>query len=67
MWEKEYRDYKTDQANVKYSIEPSHGMDGCEMHEIYGWGNTLHQHKKKKKGFFGSFILYLFRTKDEEV
>jgi hypothetical protein len=48
MWQKEYRDYKKDQPLVKQRVEPGRGIIGCEMHELNGWGNTLHQIKKKK-------------------
>lgn len=57
MWPKEYRDYKKDESLVKNRVEPGEGITGCEMHEINGWGNTLHvPHeapapiKKKKNG-----------------
>jgi len=63
MWHKEYRDYKPDQPMVKQTVEPTHGIRGCEMHEINGWGNTLHHPKKKKRGFLASFIIYLFGEK----
>lgn len=65
MWFKEYRDYKTDQPHIKYSVEPSHGIIGCEMHDLNGWGNTLHNDKKRKKGFFSSLLSTLFETKEQ--
>jgi hypothetical protein len=53
MWHREYRDYKTDQPNVKQQVESGRGVCGCEMHELTGWGNTLQQPlKKKKRGLF---------------
>lgn len=53
MWPKFYRDYKTDQALIKQKVEPSRGIIGCEMHDLNGWGNTLHIPKKqKRKGLF---------------
>lgn len=42
MWPKAYRDYETDQPLIKYQVEPSHGIIGCEMHDLNGWGNTIH-------------------------
>lgn len=42
MWPKAYRDYEKDRPLIKYQIEPSHGIIGCEMHDLNGWGNTLH-------------------------
>ncbi len=38
----EYFDYKVDQPLIKFPVEPGRGIIGCEMHEINGWGNTLH-------------------------
>ena len=49
MWHREYKNYKTDQDNVKYKVEPGRGIHGCEMHEINGWGNSLQWPKKKKR------------------
>lgn len=56
MWPKSYRDYKTDKSLVKYQVEPSHGIIGCEMHEINGWGNTLHIPEGKFDGFVRSRV-----------
>lgn len=57
MWPKEYRDYKTDESLVKYQVQPSKGIIGCEMHDLNGWGNTLHIFiKKKKPGFFRTML-----------
>lgn len=42
MWHRAYKDYPIDEQVIKYQVEPSHGIIGCEMHEIYGWGNSLH-------------------------
>lgn len=53
MWPKAYRDYKTDEPLVKQRVEPGKGIVGCEMHDLNGWGNTLHvPAEKKKRGFF---------------
>lgn len=41
MWPKFYRDYKIDGTLMKYQVEPSHGIIGCEMHDLNGWGTTL--------------------------
>lgn len=65
MWHREYRDYKVDEPLIQQEIEPSKGICGCEMHEINGWGNTLHHHKKKKKGFIASFVSHLFSFKED--
>lgn len=64
MWPKSYKDYKKDEFLIKYQVEPSHGIKGCEMHELNGWGSSYHIPKKKDKknvirtileGFFGRF------------
>lgn len=67
MWPKEYKDYKTDEPNIKNPIQPGHGIIGCEMHELNGWGNTLHHPRKKKKGFIGSLIAYFFGPKGKDA
>lgn len=62
MWFREYRDYKIDDPLIKEQISPNHGMEGCEMHDLNGWGEEYHlPRKKKKKGFFSSLIDSLFR------
>ena len=66
MWDRDYRDYKRDTPLIKERIESGKGFAGCEMHELNGWGNTLHHPKKKKHGFLASFIIYLFSTKDKK-
>ena len=48
MWPKFYRDYKVDKPLVKYQVRPGHGIVGCEMHDLNGWGNTLHIHTTGK-------------------
>jgi len=51
MWPKKYKDYSVDQPLIKYPVETGKGIIGCEMHEINGWGNSLHVPvKKQKKG-----------------
>jgi hypothetical protein len=66
MWDKDYRDYPRDQPLKKQSIESGKGLPGCEMHEINGWGNTLHYPvKKKKRGFLTSLFIHLFHSKKE--
>jgi hypothetical protein len=66
MWHKEYRDYKLDESLIKSPVEPSRGIIGCEMHDLNGWGTSLHIPKKKKKGFIASFVTYLFGSSKEE-
>jgi len=40
MWPKSYKDCPKDKPLIKYEVEPSRGIIGCEMHEINGWGNS---------------------------
>ncbi len=57
MWPKEYRDYKMDEPLIKNQVQPSKGIIGCEMHDLNGWGNTLHIFaKKKKQGFWRTLL-----------
>lgn len=61
MWAKEYRDYKTDEPLVKYQVQPGKGIIGAEMHDLNGWGNSLHiPLKRKKQSFFRTMINSLF-------
>lgn len=62
MWTKSYRDYPEDQPLAKEQVRSSHGIIGCEMHEINGWGNSLHIPVKRKRGFFS----LLFRRKPKK-
>lgn len=59
MWHREYKDYKIDEPLIKNSVEPGKGIQGCEMHEINGWGNNFQHPQKRKKGFFSTLILTL--------
>lgn len=62
MWFKEYRDYPIDTPLIKYKVEPGHGIVGCEMHEINGWGNTLQwQRMPKKRGLIRTLFDNLFK------
>lgn len=62
MWFKQYRDYKTDKPLVKEKVEPGRGIIGCEMHDLNGWGNSLHQQRPQKKGLIATLISYLFKS-----
>jgi hypothetical protein len=56
MWFKSYRDYEVDRPLIKYQVAPSHGIIGCEMHELFGWGNTTHVRLKRHGGVVNSRI-----------
>lgn len=47
MWPKSYRDYPVDKPLKKWQIESGKGIQGCEMHELNGWGAEYHHAKPK--------------------
>lgn len=58
MWSKAYRDYKQDQPLVKNQVAPGQGIIGCEMHDLNGWGGTLHQPvNKTQRGMFSTLLI----------
>ena len=60
MWHKEYEDYPIDEPLRKERVESGKGIVGCEMHEINGWGQTLHSPKVKKRGLFAALLNKIF-------
>lgn len=48
MWTKHYKDYIEDASLKKYSLRPGE-IVGCEMNELFGWGNTLHISEQERK------------------
>lgn len=72
MWEKEYKNYPTDTSLKKYKVEPSRGIVGCEMHDLEGWGYTLHvpPSKAKRKGLIrkllDSISKFFYRSQSED-
>lgn len=65
MWDKEYRDYPKDHPLIQEQVSPHQGIVGCEMHDINGWGNTLHIPKKKKRGRLAALFIKLFGGEDD--
>lgn len=64
MWHREYRDYETDKPLIKYQVMPGDGIVGCEMHDLNGWGQTIHRPvKKRRKGIFALLLGLLFGMK----
>lgn len=63
MWEKAYHDYKRDESNIKNPVESGRGIHGCEMHEINGWGNTIHHPQKQKTGWLITLMSYILGNK----
>ncbi len=39
MWYRFFKDYPPDSPLIQEQVSPSHGIIGCEMHEINGWGD----------------------------
>lgn len=57
MWFKHYRDYPHDKPIIKEQVEPSHGVIGCEMHDLYGWGTSHHITRRQwRKGLISRFF-----------
>ena len=57
MWFKHYRDYKIDRPLIKEEVEPSHGIIGCEMHDLNGWGTQHHiSHHRWKSKLLETFL-----------
>lgn len=62
MWPKEYKDYPKDKPLIQNQVSPGHGIIGCEMHDLNGWGQNYHIEKPVEPGLFRS----LFVTKSED-
>lgn len=61
MWFREYKDYPTDKTLKQQRVEPGQGIRGCEMHELNGWGNTVHVPvKKKTRGIIANWLIHFF-------
>lgn len=60
MWFRQYRDYPIDRSFKKEKVESGHGIIGCEMHELNGWGTNLH-HVKPRKGLVHLLLSFLLR------
>lgn len=60
MWPKKYKDYPIDKPLIKDQLEPGKGIIGCEMHDLNGWGNEIHQRLPRKRGRLSLLIASLF-------
>jgi len=56
MWWIEYNDYKPDQPLIKDEVTPLHGIVGCEMHDLNGWGLGYHIYKEPEPGHFRKIL-----------
>lgn len=66
MWPKSYRDYPKDKDLKKQKVEPLHGITGCEMHEVNGWGETYHEAPPKKRGLIYFLLKSILGTKGQK-
>lgn len=61
MWPKNYKDYPEDESLVQNQVEPGHGIVGCEMHDLNGWGDKYEElvsdqgeiNASKRKSYLG--------------
>lgn len=65
MWFKQYKDYPIDQTLKKEPLNSNQGFNGCEMHELNGWGSTydLPPTPPVKKGGITTWLKKLFWEK----
>lgn len=58
MWPKAYKNYPLDKPLTKNPVETGHGVIGCQMHELNGWGESYHIPRplKKKRGLLRTFL-----------
>jgi hypothetical protein len=42
MWPKSYKDYEIDTPLIQEQVSAGHGIIGCEMHDLNGWGECRH-------------------------
>ena len=65
MWHREYRDYETDKPLIKSQVESGRGIIGCEMHDLNGWGQTIHVAvKKRRRGIMSLLFSLVFGAKN---
>lgn len=56
MWWREFKDYRPDDPLIKERVESGHGIIGCEMHDINGWGIKYHRYRKPRPGLIGKLL-----------
>lgn len=68
MWFRSFRDYETDKPLIKYQVQSGHGIIGCEMHDLNGWGNVIHiPVRKRKKGLIARLLTGSDATREEHA
>jgi len=43
MWYRYFKDYPPDSPLIQEEVSPGHGIIGCEMHELNGWGSKYNE------------------------
>jgi hypothetical protein len=62
MWYNSYKDCPPDTPVITNKVEAGKGIIGSEMHELNGWGESLHIPKQKTKGTLATLWSFLFGT-----
>lgn len=65
MWWKAYKDYPLHKPLKNQQVEPGRGIQGCEMHDLNGWGEEYHKPPRRHQGWFVNLCAFLFGTKVE--
>ena len=60
MWFREFKDYPIDTPLRKNKLEPGKGIVGCEMHDLMGWGNQIHEPPRPRQGLIATLLNTLF-------
>ncbi len=64
MYEYRYQDYPEDTRSRREMADlGANGNGGCEMHETYGWGLSLHAEKDLSQGLVTSLLSLFMKGK----
>lgn len=67
MWHREFQDYEPDKPLIKFQVYPADGIIGCEMHDLNGWGQTIHiPVRRRHGGFLARLKSLLFGTRTKK-
>lgn len=62
MWRTKYKDYPLDSYTKKEKRETGRSIVGCEMNELYGWGEKQHI-EEEHPSFLRKWLLRIFKKK----
>lgn len=62
MWRTKYKDYPKDSSWKKERRETGKGIVGCEMNELYGWGES-HHISEEKPSYLKKWLKRMFKKK----